>query len=70
MTLGEDYEGYDASPVFNNANLNKKSVTLDLKNPQGAELAKRLVASSDIVFENMRAGVMDKLGLGYEDLKR
>lgn len=70
MTLGEDYEGYDASPVFNNANLNKKSVTLDLKNPQGAELAKRLVASSDIVFENMRAGVMDKLGLGYEDLKK
>jgi len=68
ITLGEDYEGYDASPIFNNANLNKKSITLDLKSPEAIELAKKIVAESDIVLENMRPGVMDKLGLGYQDL--
>lgn len=68
MTMGEDYEGYDASPIFNNANLNKKSITLDLKNPEAIELAKKIVAESDVVLENMRPGVMDKLGLGYQDL--
>lgn len=68
MTMGEDYEGYDASPIFNNANLNKKSITLDLKRPEAIELAKKIVAESDIVLENMRPGVMDKLGLGYQDL--
>ncbi|MGL5436505.1 MAG: CaiB/BaiF CoA transferase family protein [Lachnospiraceae bacterium] len=68
ITLGEDFEGYDASPVFNNANLNKKSITLDLKNPDAIALAKKIVAKSDIVLENMRPGVMDKLGLGYKEL--
>lgn len=68
ITLGEDFEGYDSSPVFNNANLNKRSITLDLKKPEAIELAKKIVASSDVVMENMRPGVMDKLGLGYQDL--
>ena len=69
ITTGDDFEGFNASPIFNNANLNKKSVSLDLKSPEGVELAKRIVAESDVVVENMRAGVMDKLGLGYEALK-
>lgn len=68
ITTGDDYEGYDASPIFNNANLNKKSVSLDLKNPRSVELAKQIVAQSDVVIENMRPGVMDKLGLGYKNL--
>ncbi|TBL76305.1 CaiB/BaiF CoA transferase family protein [Paenibacillus thalictri] len=68
ITTGEDFEGFNASPIFNNANLNKKSVSLDLKNPEAVELAKKIVAESDIVIENMRPGVMDKLGLGYKDL--
>jgi len=49
-------------------NRNKKSVCLNLKDPQGLALAKRLAASADVVVENFRAGTMDKLGLGYEAL--
>jgi crotonobetainyl-CoA:carnitine CoA-transferase CaiB-like acyl-CoA transferase len=53
---------------FNSVNLNKKSVTLDLSQPEGLALAHRLVAMSDVVLDNMRPGAMTKLGLGYEDL--
>ncbi|GAB4347367.1 MAG: CoA transferase [Oricola sp.] len=48
---------------------NKLSVRLNLKHPKGVELAKRLVAISDIAAESFRAGVMKRLGLGYEDLQ-
>jgi benzylsuccinate CoA-transferase BbsF subunit len=58
----------EASSNFFEINLNKLSVTLDLKNSKGIELAKRLVGVSDIVMENMRPGTMDRLGLGYEAL--
>ena len=50
-------------------NAGKKSVTLDLKQAEGKELFKKLVKTADVVVENFRAGVMDRLGLGYEDLK-
>jgi crotonobetainyl-CoA:carnitine CoA-transferase CaiB-like acyl-CoA transferase len=53
---------------FSMYNRNKRSVCLDLKDPRGLELAKRLAASADVVVENFRAGTMDKLGLGYEAL--
>jgi crotonobetainyl-CoA:carnitine CoA-transferase CaiB-like acyl-CoA transferase len=49
-------------------NRNKKSVCLNLKDPRGLAVAKRLAASADVVVENFRAGTMDKLGLGYEAL--
>jgi len=58
----------DASPVYNSINLNKRSVTINFKTPEGVELAKQFIASCDVVVENMRPGVMDRLGLGYEDL--
>ncbi|CAN5484111.1 CoA transferase [soil metagenome] len=51
-------------------NRNKRSVVLDLKNPEGINAAKRLIAKADIVVENFRPGVMDRLGLGYEALKQ
>ena len=70
ITLGEDYDGVDGSPIFNNANLNKKSISIDISKPEGAELAKKVVAECDIVVENMRPGKMAKNGLGYEDLKK
>jgi crotonobetainyl-CoA:carnitine CoA-transferase CaiB-like acyl-CoA transferase len=59
---------YDASSNFFEVNLNKRSVTLNLATEKGAELTRRLVATSDIVIENMRPGVIDRLGLGYRDL--
>lgn len=51
-------------------NRNKKSVTADMRKPEGIEIAKKLIAQSDVVLENYRAGTMEKMGLGYEDLKR
>lgn len=47
---------------------NKQSVTVNLKHPDGAEIVRRLVAEADIVVENFRPGVLDKLGLGWEAL--
>jgi crotonobetainyl-CoA:carnitine CoA-transferase CaiB-like acyl-CoA transferase len=51
--------------AFNRA---KRSITLDLKAPEGKEIARRIIKSSDVLIENFRPGVMDRLGLGYEAL--
>lgn len=48
---------------------NKKSLTLNLKDPRGLDIARRLAADADIVVENFRPGVMEKLGLGWEVLR-
>lgn len=58
------------SPWFTDWNAGKRFVALDLRNPRGVELAKRLAASCDIVIENQAAGVMERLGLGYTELRR
>ncbi|WP_277372142.1 CaiB/BaiF CoA-transferase family protein [Pseudomonas sp. AA-38] len=50
-------------------NRNKRSIALDLKRPEAVELVKRLVGEYDILLEQFRPGVMDRLGLGYEALK-
>ena len=55
---------------FNSVNMNKKSLTLDLSKPEGLDIAKRLVTVSHLVIDNMRAGAMIKLGLGYDNLRR
>ena len=56
-------------PGFAELNRNKRSVTIDAQNPQGHDVALRLAAQSDIVIDNWRAGVMDRMGLGYERLR-
>jgi formyl-CoA transferase len=50
-------------------NRNKRSLTLDLKRPEGVALMKRLVATADVFVENYRAGVAERLGLGWEALR-
>jgi len=61
---GVDYGGYFAS-----INRNKRSVVLDLKDPQDRERLLRLCEQADAVVENMRVGVMDKLGTGYDAVR-
>ena len=48
---------------------NKRSIALDLKSDAGLEIARKLVARADVVMENFRPGAMDRLGLGYRDIK-
>jgi benzylsuccinate CoA-transferase BbsF subunit len=69
LSTGQWFFDLDQSPVFNTINLNKMSVTLDLSQPQGVVLAKRIVGMSDVVIQNMRPGAMERLGLGYEALR-
>ena len=56
------------SHYFLSVNRGKKSIVIDLKSPEGVQLAKDLAAKCDVVVENYRPGVMDRLGLGYEVL--
>ena len=51
-------------------NQSKKSITLNLAHPKGVELAKQLVSVSDVVIENFAPGVIERLGLGYDELRR
>ena len=60
-------EGHSA--YFGQLNAGKKSLTLDLKSAEAIRLVHRLVAETDILVENFRPGVMDRLGLGYEALR-
>ncbi len=58
------------SAGFYSVNRNKKSVTLNLKTEEGKAIFRRLVAKSDIVVDQFRPGVMDKMGLGYDQLRQ
>ena len=60
-------EGQNSYFMF--VNRNKRSIALDLKSERGVEALKRLVEISDVVVENFRPGVMDRLGIGYEALR-
>jgi crotonobetainyl-CoA:carnitine CoA-transferase CaiB-like acyl-CoA transferase len=66
--LGPGWIGND-SALFHGFNRNKLGVCLDLKSPQGLEVAKRLLAQADVLVESMRPGVMNRLGLGHEQLR-
>jgi len=69
FTAGRVFSGPDESPVFNTLNLNKLSVCLNLSRPKAVEIAKQLVKKSDVVVENMRPGVIARLGLDYAALR-
>ncbi len=53
------------APMYMACAMNKRSVALDLKNPAARDAAERLIRGADVVMENFRPGVMDRLGLGY-----
>ncbi len=68
-TAADDQIGLNRSGAFNGISYSKKSVTLNLSTPRGVDLARALVARSDIVTENFTPGVMERLGLDYESLR-
>ncbi|WP_258537458.1 MULTISPECIES: CaiB/BaiF CoA transferase family protein [unclassified Rhodococcus (in: high G+C Gram-positive bacteria)] len=58
----------DMSAMFVNVNRSKRSLTLNLKTPEGVAVLKKLVATADVVVQNFRPGVVERLGIGYDDL--
>ncbi|MGH8247820.1 MAG: CaiB/BaiF CoA transferase family protein, partial [Gammaproteobacteria bacterium] len=62
--------GTNRSGYFNQYNQGKRSIQLDISQPEGKEIARRIVAISDIAVENFAGGVIDRLGLGYEELRK
>src|SRR5438128_10804194 len=72
---GDDTRGWPPfaggeATYFMSVNRNKKSLTLNMKAPEGQELLKRLAKKSDVLLENFRTGTMEKLGLGYATLSK
>ena len=68
-TWGPPFDEAGTATYFQSVNRNKRSVALDLADPAGLERALELIASADVVVENFRPGVMDRLGLGYEAVR-
>ena len=70
LEKGEGPGGPRENADFQNLHRNKRSITLDLKSPQGLAAFKRLVAKADVVVENYRPDVKDRLGIDYESLRK
>ena len=68
-SVGEDPDGGN-NPVFASLNRNKRSVSLDLKSEADRQAALSLVETADVVVSNFRPGVMERMGFGYDDLRR
>ena len=66
----DNESGVNRAGYFNQYNQGKRSLTLDLKAPEAIDIAKTLVSKSDIVMNNFASGVMEKLGVGYDVLRR
>jgi len=67
-SVGDDPDGGN-NPVFASLNRNKRSIALDLKRPEDREAVLRLAETADVVVNNFRPGVMDRMGFGYDDLR-
>ncbi len=70
LEKGEGPGGPRENADFQNLHRNKRSMTLDLKSVEGMAAFKRMVAKADVVVENFRPDVKDRLGINYEDLKK
>lgn len=68
--VGKPSESYPGeSTYYLSINRSKRSLTVNLKSPEGKEIIKQLATVSDVLVENFRTGTLDKMGLGYEHLK-
>jgi crotonobetainyl-CoA:carnitine CoA-transferase CaiB-like acyl-CoA transferase len=65
--MGPPFRG-GYTPIFAQFNRNKRSLVVDLKRPEGLAVVRRLASRADVLVENFRPGVMDRLGLGYDTL--
>ena len=65
--MGPPFKG-GLTPIFAHFNRNKRSLVVDLKRPEGLGVVRRLAARADVLVENFRPGVMERLGLGYAEL--
>jgi len=68
LLVNREWADRKMASSFLAVNANKRSITLDLRKPAAIEIIKRLVRTADVVWENFRPGVMDRLGLGYDAL--
>jgi benzylsuccinate CoA-transferase BbsF subunit len=66
----DNVPGFNRGGHFNSVNTSKRSLCINLARPKGKEVAKRLVAWADIVIENFSGGAMERMGLGYEVLRK
>jgi len=66
----DNIPGLDRGIPFATFNTNKLSITLNFAKPEAIEIAKRLIAGADIVVDNFAGGSMERMGLGYEELKK
>ena len=71
---GDDTRGWPPfvggeATYFLSVNRNKKSLTLNMKAPEGQAIVRKLIAKADVVLENFRPGTMERLGFGYERLR-
>jgi crotonobetainyl-CoA:carnitine CoA-transferase CaiB-like acyl-CoA transferase len=67
--FADGQRGLNRAGIFNQWNQGKRSIQLDVRHPQGLEIARRLAARCDVVTENFAPGVMDRMGLGYAALR-
>src|SRR3954447_7059597 len=67
---GEQPGGPRGGSDFQNLHRNKRAMTLDLKNPKGLEGVQRLAKQADVIVENFRPDVKDKLGIDYESVRK
>ncbi|WP_194420878.1 CaiB/BaiF CoA transferase family protein [Microbacterium abyssi] len=63
-----DKDGQD-NPIFQSINRNKRGLSIDTKSEEGREVLRRIIADADVVVSNFRAGVMERMGFGYEELR-
>ena len=66
-SIGEDPDTLN-NPVFTSLNRNKRSFTVDLKSEEGRSIVQRLIDGADVVVNNFRPGIMERLGFGFEDV--